>query len=199
MQEELLQLWGQAKQLFVTTTSTKPSRWADRVAVLTTRPARGQIGPFTIDLPRPRNVATLRYDEQFIDIARRISRRSARGEVFAAGMADTDRWLTPSRSRLLLRRARIWKPWFRVEWRCRARLVLECCGSVVSGRYTGRRVGNSWLSGCSRFDRSCSSFASPSAIVLRADRLVFGSIAPRSALCGSRSGVTIYGRRERAF
>ncbi len=74
MQEELLQLWAQAKSavLFVTHDLDEAILLADRVAVLTTRPARVK-SVHTIDLPRPRNVATLRYDEKFIAIARRIS------------------------------------------------------------------------------------------------------------------------------
>jgi len=74
MQEELLQLWAQAKSavLFVTHDLDEAILLADRVAVLTTRPARVK-SVHTIDLPRPRDVATLRYDERFIAIARRIS------------------------------------------------------------------------------------------------------------------------------
>ena len=74
MQEELLQLWAQAKSavLFVTHDLDEAILLADRVAVLTTRPARVK-SVHTIDLPRPRNVATLRYDEKFITIARKIS------------------------------------------------------------------------------------------------------------------------------
>ena len=74
MQEELLQLWSQANSavLFVTHDLDEAILLADRVAVLTTRPARVK-SVHTIDLPRPRNVATLRYDEKFIAIARRIS------------------------------------------------------------------------------------------------------------------------------
>ena len=74
MQEELLQLWAQAKSavLFVTHDLDEAILLADRVAVLTTRPARVK-SVHTIDLPRPRNVATLRYDERFIAIARKIS------------------------------------------------------------------------------------------------------------------------------
>ena len=74
MQEELLQLWSQAKSavLFVTHDLDEAILLADRVAVLTTRPARVK-SVHTIDLPRPRNVATLRYDEKFIAIARKIS------------------------------------------------------------------------------------------------------------------------------
>ncbi|HEY8333633.1 MAG TPA: ABC transporter ATP-binding protein [Tardiphaga sp.] len=74
MQEELLQLWAQAKSavLFVTHDLDEAILLADRVAVLTTRPARVK-SVHTIDLPRPRDVATLRYDERFITIARKIN------------------------------------------------------------------------------------------------------------------------------
>jgi sulfonate transport system ATP-binding protein len=74
MQEELLQLWAQAKSavLFVTHDLDEAILLADRVAVLTTRPARVK-SVHQIDLPRPRDVATLRYDERFIAIARKIS------------------------------------------------------------------------------------------------------------------------------
>ena len=59
MQEELLQLWADAKSavLFVTHDLDEAILLADRVAVLTTRPARVK-SVHTIDLPRPRNVAT---------------------------------------------------------------------------------------------------------------------------------------------
>jgi NitT/TauT family transport system ATP-binding protein len=74
MQEELLQLWAQAKSavLFVTHDLDEAILLADRVAVLTTRPARVK-SVHLIDLPRPRDVATLRYDERFIAIARKIN------------------------------------------------------------------------------------------------------------------------------
>jgi len=74
MQEELLQLWAQAKSavLFVTHDLDEAILLADRVAVLTTRPAREK-SVHAIDLPRPRDVAKLRYDERFIAIARNIS------------------------------------------------------------------------------------------------------------------------------
>ena len=67
MQEELLQLWAQAKSavLFVTHDLDEAIVLADRVAVLTTGPARVK-SVHTIDLPRPRDVAKLRYDERFI-------------------------------------------------------------------------------------------------------------------------------------
>jgi len=84
MQEELLALWAQsgAAVLFVTHDLDEAILLADRVAVLTTRPARVK-SVHTIDLPRPRNIATLRYDEGFIAIARRLS-DDLRDEVLRA-------------------------------------------------------------------------------------------------------------------
>ena len=84
MQEELLQLWGQnqAAVLFVTHDLDEAILLADRVAVLTSRPARVK-SVHRIDLPRPRAIATLRYDERFIEIARRIS-DDLRDEVMKA-------------------------------------------------------------------------------------------------------------------
>jgi NitT/TauT family transport system ATP-binding protein len=74
MQEELLQLWSRnrAAVLFVTHDLDEAILLADRVAVLTSRPARVK-SIHTIDLPRPRAIATLRYDERFIEIARLIA------------------------------------------------------------------------------------------------------------------------------
>jgi NitT/TauT family transport system ATP-binding protein len=65
MQEELLQLWSQnrAAVLFVTHDLDE-----------------------AIDLPRPRDIATLRYDERFIEIARLIS-HDLREEVMRARSA----------------------------------------------------------------------------------------------------------------
>ncbi len=84
MQEELLSLWAQsgAAVLFVTHDLEEAILLADRVAVLTTRPARVK-SVHTIDLPRPRNIATLRYDERFVAIARRLS-DDLRDEVLRA-------------------------------------------------------------------------------------------------------------------
>jgi NitT/TauT family transport system ATP-binding protein len=84
MQEELLALWAQsgAAVLFVTHDLDEAILLADRVAVLTTRPARVK-SVHTIDLPRPRNIGTLRYDERFVAIARRLS-DDLRDEVLRA-------------------------------------------------------------------------------------------------------------------
>jgi NitT/TauT family transport system ATP-binding protein len=74
MQEELLALWEQnrAAVLFVTHDLDEAILLADKVAVLTSRPARVK-SVYKIDLPRPRNVAELRYDPAFITIARRLA------------------------------------------------------------------------------------------------------------------------------
>ena len=74
MQEELLGLWeaNRAAVLFVTHDLDEAILLADRVAVLTARPARVK-SLHVIDIPRPRPVAELRYDPRFIAIARRFS------------------------------------------------------------------------------------------------------------------------------
>ena len=74
MQEELLTLWTQNRGavLFVTHDLDEAILMADRVAVLTTRPARVK-SVYPIHLPRPRQVAELRYDVHFIEIARQLA------------------------------------------------------------------------------------------------------------------------------
>jgi len=74
MQEELLALWTQNRGavLFVTHDLDEAILLADRVAVLTTRPARVK-SVYPIHLPRPRQVAELRYDVRFIEIARQLA------------------------------------------------------------------------------------------------------------------------------
>jgi NitT/TauT family transport system ATP-binding protein len=87
MQEELLQLWSENRSavLFVTHDLDEAILLADRVAVLTTRPAHVK-SVYPIDLPRPRAIATLRYDERFIEIARLIA-GDLREEVLKARAA----------------------------------------------------------------------------------------------------------------
>jgi NitT/TauT family transport system ATP-binding protein len=84
MQDELLALWTQnrAAVLFVTHDLDEAILLADRVAVLTSRPARVK-SVYKIDLPRPRNVAELRYDPGFIEIARQLA-HDLREEVMKA-------------------------------------------------------------------------------------------------------------------
>lgn len=88
MQEELLNLWSDNRSavLFVTHDLDEAILLADRVAVLTSRPARVK-SVYTIDLPRPRDVASLRYDAHFIEIARRLA-EDLRDEVLRARAAQ---------------------------------------------------------------------------------------------------------------
>ena len=90
MQEELLQLWAQAKSavLFVTHDLDEAILLADRVAVLTTRPARVK-SVHTIDLPRPRDVADAALRRALHRHRATDFRRSARGSVARTGGALT--------------------------------------------------------------------------------------------------------------
>lgn len=73
MHEELLKLWSQAKAsvVFVTHDLEEAIALADKVYVLTAGPATVK-SVYTIDLPRPRVVADIRYDQRFIDYSRTI-------------------------------------------------------------------------------------------------------------------------------
>jgi len=73
MQDELLKLWSgtQASVVFVTHDLEEAVALADQVVVLTASPATVK-KVHTIDLPRPRVMSEIRYEQKFIDIARRI-------------------------------------------------------------------------------------------------------------------------------
>ncbi len=73
MHEELLQLWSQAMAsvVFVTHDLEEAIALADKVYVLTAGPATVK-SVYAIDLPRPRVVSEIRYDQAFIDISRTI-------------------------------------------------------------------------------------------------------------------------------
>ena len=73
MHEELLKLWSQAKAsvVFVTHDLEEAIALADKVYVLTAGPATVK-SVYEVDLPRPRVVADIRYDEVFIKLSRRI-------------------------------------------------------------------------------------------------------------------------------
>src|SRR6202051_3301874 len=75
MQEELLQLWsGNAgSAVFVTHDREETIALADRVFVLTARPATLK-RVYEIDLPRPRVTSEVRYEPRFIEISRDIWR-----------------------------------------------------------------------------------------------------------------------------
>jgi NitT/TauT family transport system ATP-binding protein len=73
MHEELLKLWSAAKAsvVFVTHDLEEAIALADKVYVLTAGPATVK-SVYTVDLPRPRVVSEIRYDEAFIKLSRRI-------------------------------------------------------------------------------------------------------------------------------
>ena len=73
MHEELLKLWSQAKAsvVFVTHDLEEAIALADKVYVLTAGPATVK-SVYTIDIPRPRIVSEIRYEQHFIDISRTI-------------------------------------------------------------------------------------------------------------------------------
>ena len=75
MHEELLRLWSDAKAsvVFVTHDLEEAIGLADKVYVLTSRPATIK-SVHKIDIPRPRVISEIRYDKTFIDLSRLIWR-----------------------------------------------------------------------------------------------------------------------------
>ena len=73
MQDELLGLWSELKAsvVFVTHDIEEAIALADKVYVLTAGPGTVK-SVYQIDLPRPRVMADIRYDPQFVEIARVI-------------------------------------------------------------------------------------------------------------------------------
>jgi NitT/TauT family transport system ATP-binding protein len=73
MHEELLRLWSEAKAsvVFVTHDLEEAIALADKVYVLTAGPATVK-SVYSIDLPRPRVVADIRYEQRFIEYSRMI-------------------------------------------------------------------------------------------------------------------------------
>ncbi|GCE09767.1 ABC transporter ATP-binding protein [Dictyobacter aurantiacus] len=73
MEDELLQLWSStsASVVFVTHDLEEAISLADRVCVLTAGPATVK-GIYTIDLPRPRNVAEIRFEPRFVHLYQEI-------------------------------------------------------------------------------------------------------------------------------
>lgn len=69
MEDELLNLWSSisASVVFVTHDLEEAISLADRVCVLTAGPATVK-GIYTIDLPRPRNVAEIRFEPRFVQL-----------------------------------------------------------------------------------------------------------------------------------
>jgi NitT/TauT family transport system ATP-binding protein len=73
MHEELLKLWAerQASVVFVTHDLEEAVALADKVYVLTAGPATVK-SVYKIDLPRPRVVSEIRYEQNFIDYCKTI-------------------------------------------------------------------------------------------------------------------------------
>jgi len=73
MENELLGLWQESKKtvLFITHDLEEAIALADRVVVLSSGPARIK-GVYEIDLPRPRDVAEIRLNPEFMALYRRI-------------------------------------------------------------------------------------------------------------------------------
>jgi NitT/TauT family transport system ATP-binding protein len=74
MENEVLALWSARKKavLFITHDLDEAIGMSDRVVVLSAGPATHPIGEFTIDLPRPRDVAEIRTDSRFVELHAQI-------------------------------------------------------------------------------------------------------------------------------
>jgi NitT/TauT family transport system ATP-binding protein len=74
MENEVLDLWAAKKKavLFITHDLDEAIAMSDRVVVLSAGPATRPIGEFTIDLPRPRDVAEVRADPRFVQLHSQI-------------------------------------------------------------------------------------------------------------------------------
>ena len=73
MEDELLQLWSStsASVVFVTHDLEEAIALADRVCVITAGPGTVK-GIYDIDLPRPRQVAEIRFDPRFVHLYQQI-------------------------------------------------------------------------------------------------------------------------------
>ncbi len=91
MEDELLQLWSatSASVVFVTHDLEEAISLADRVFVLTSGPGTIK-GIYTIDLPRPRNVAEIRFEPRFVQLYQEIW-GALRDEVMVSYERDKQR------------------------------------------------------------------------------------------------------------
>jgi len=73
MEDELLELWSStsASVVFVTHDLEEAIALSDRVCVMTAGPGTVK-GVYTIDLPRPRHVAEIRFEPRFVELYRDI-------------------------------------------------------------------------------------------------------------------------------
>lgn len=74
MENEVLDLWAAKKKavLFITHDLDEAIAMSDRVVVLSAGPGTRPIGEFTIDLPRPRDVAEARNQPRFVELHKQI-------------------------------------------------------------------------------------------------------------------------------
>ena len=74
MENEVLDLWSAKKKavLFITHDLDEAIAMSDRVVVLSAGPGTHPIGEFSIDLPRPRDVAEARNQPRFVELHRQI-------------------------------------------------------------------------------------------------------------------------------
>jgi sulfonate transport system ATP-binding protein len=70
MENELLELWSANRKsvLFITHDLEEAIALSDRVVVLSAAPETHPLGDFTIDLPRPRDVAEIRLSPRFVEL-----------------------------------------------------------------------------------------------------------------------------------
>ena len=73
MESEILRLWMESKQtvIFVTHDLEEAIGLADRVVVITAGPGTVK-GTYHVDLPRPRNIAEIRFQPRFIELYEEI-------------------------------------------------------------------------------------------------------------------------------
>jgi len=74
MENELLELWSANRKsvVFITHDLEEAISLSDRVVVLSAGPEARPIGDYSIDLPRPRDVAEIRLTPHFIELYTRI-------------------------------------------------------------------------------------------------------------------------------
>ena len=74
MENELLELWSAERRsvIFVTHDLEEAISLSDRIVLLSAGPATRPIGEFSIDLPRPRDVAEIRLTPAFLELHGRI-------------------------------------------------------------------------------------------------------------------------------
>lgn len=74
MENEVLALWAAKKKavLFITHDLDEAIAMSDRVVVLSAGPGSHPIGEFTIDIPRPRDVAEVKMTPRFIELHQAI-------------------------------------------------------------------------------------------------------------------------------